>query len=91
MAGERVRPGDIRDTAVLTVEGAEDDITGAGQTHAAQDLCRGVPEAARQRLTAEGAGHYGIFSGARWRNSIYPAVRAFIRAHDPAFAGGQRS
>lgn len=89
VAGEPVRPGDIRDTAVLTVEGAEDDITGAGQTHAALGLCTGVREADKQRLTVEGAGHYGIFSGARWRGSIYPAVREFVRAHDRNTTRGQ--
>lgn len=83
VGGELVRPGDIRDTAVLTVEGAEDDITGSGQTHAALDLCTGLRDADKRRLTAEGAGHYGIFSGERWRRSIYPTIRDFVRANEP--------
>ncbi|WAS94549.1 polyhydroxyalkanoate depolymerase [Nannocystis punicea] len=87
VAGELVRPGDIRTTALLTVEGAEDDITGAGQTHAALDLCTGLRD--KQRFTAEGVGHYGIFSGERWRRSVYPTVRDFVRAHDPAITRGQ--
>ncbi|MBZ5711854.1 polyhydroxyalkanoate depolymerase [Nannocystis pusilla] len=91
VAGELVRPADLRDTALLTVEGAEDDITGAGQTHATHDLCSGLPDAARQRLTVPGAGHYGIFSGGRWRASIYPQIREFVRAHDPTSAGGHSS
>ena len=79
--GKKVSPGDIRDTAILTVEGAEDDITGAGQTHAALELCSGVPEARKRALTAPGCGHYGIFSGRRFRESIYPELRDLIRAH----------
>jgi poly(3-hydroxybutyrate) depolymerase len=79
--GALVRPGDVRDTAVLTIEGAEDDVTGPGQTHAALELLTGVPEARRHALTAPGCGHYGIFSGHRWRESIYPELRAFIRDH----------
>jgi len=90
VAGEPVRPAAIRDTAVLTVEGSEDDVTGAGQTHAALALCTGVREAAKQQLTAAGVGHYGIFSGSRWRGSIYPTLRDFMRAHDPSSAGGQQ-
>jgi poly(3-hydroxybutyrate) depolymerase len=79
--GKRVAPEAIRDTALLTIEGELDDISGLGQTQAALDLCRGVPESRKKHLLAEGAGHYGIFSGRRWRETIYPEVRAFIRAH----------
>ncbi|MFN7551552.1 MAG: polyhydroxyalkanoate depolymerase [Pseudomonadota bacterium] len=79
--GSRVAPEAIRDTALLTIEGELDDISGAGQTRAALDLCRGVPATRKGHLLAEGAGHYGIFSGRRWRERIYPEVRAFIRAH----------
>ncbi|MDX9765635.1 MAG: hypothetical protein RBT79_11815, partial [Chiayiivirga sp.] len=42
----------------------------------------GIPDASKRHLVAEGAGHYGIFSGRRWRETIYPQVRDFIRAHD---------
>lgn len=79
--GERVVPGDIRDTAILTVEGETDDITGAGQTHAALELCASVPADRKQQLTAAGCGHYGVFSGSRFREQIYPALRDFVRAH----------
>ena len=78
---ERVRPQDIRATALLTVEGELDDISGSGQTRAAQDLCTGIARAHRQHLEVEGAGHYGIFSGRRWRDVVYPQVQAFIAAH----------
>lgn len=80
--GKRVRPQDIRSVALFTVEGELDDISGSGQTQAAHDLCSGIPKQRKQHLTAEGAGHYGIFSGRRWREMIYPRVRDFIRAHD---------
>ena len=75
---ERVKPGDIKTTAVMTVEGELDDISGAGQTRAALDMCSGVPDAQKKHLEATGAGHYGIFSGRRWRDQVYPGVRAFI-------------
>ncbi len=79
---ERVRPQDITTTAVFTVEGELDDISGSGQTEAAHGLCSGVPASQRQHLEAKGAGHYGIFSGRRWREIVYPAVKAFIAQHD---------
>jgi poly(3-hydroxybutyrate) depolymerase len=80
---ERVRPQDIKSTALLTVEGELDDISGSGQTRAAQDLCSGVPSSERQHLEVEGAGHYGIFSGRRWRDIVYPQVVKFIQGHAP--------
>ena len=78
---ERVRPQDIRNTALLTVEGELDDISGSGQTRAAQELCASIPKNDRRHLEVEGAGHYGIFSGRRWREVVYPQVVAFIREH----------
>ncbi|WP_347554735.1 polyhydroxyalkanoate depolymerase [Robbsia sp. KACC 23696] len=78
--GEPVRPAAIRNTALLTVEGALDDISGHGQTRAAHDLCSGIPAAQKHHYTAEGAGHYGIFSGRRWRQQVYPRIRDFIAA-----------
>lgn len=78
VAGERVDPGRIRNTALLTVEGELDDISGQGQTRAAHRLCTGIAEGDREHLTVQGAGHYGIFSGRRWREQVYPQVRNFI-------------
>jgi poly(3-hydroxybutyrate) depolymerase len=78
---ERVRPQDIKGTALLTVEGELDDISGSGQTRAAQDLCSGVPANERLHLEVPGAGHYGIFSGRRWRDIVYPEVVKFIQSH----------
>jgi poly(3-hydroxybutyrate) depolymerase len=81
IAGERVRPQDIKTSAVMTIEGELDDISGLGQTQAAHALTSGVPQKKKKHLTVKGAGHYGIFSGRRWREVVYPQVREFIRAH----------
>ncbi|WP_367068583.1 polyhydroxyalkanoate depolymerase [Oryzisolibacter sp. LB2S] len=81
---ERVRPQDITSTALLTVEGELDDISGCGQTKAAHDLCSGIPEGRRMHYEVKGAGHYGIFSGRRWRKHVYPKVRDFILENQPA-------
>ena len=64
-------------------EGELDDISGLGQTEAAHDLCSGIPAKSRAHRVIEGAGHYGIFSGRRWRETVYPQVRDFIRQFDP--------
>ena len=79
--GERVDPSKIHGTALLTIEGELDDISGQGQTRAAHTLCSGIDEAEREHLTVKGAGHYGIFSGRRWRTQVYPQVRDFIARH----------
>ncbi len=79
---ERVRPQDITTTALLTVEGELDDISGSGQTEAAHGLCVQIPDSHSQHLEVQGAGHYGIFSGRRWREVVYPCVRAFILEHN---------
>ena len=78
---ERVRPQDITTTALLTIEGELDDISGSGQTQAAHGLCSGIPTNRQQHLEAQGAGHYGIFSGRRWRDVVYPQVKKFILEH----------
>lgn len=79
---ELVRPHDIKTTALLTVEGELDDISGSGQTFAAHGLCSGIPRNEHDHLEAKGAGHYGIFSGRRWRDIVYPHVKSFILAHN---------
>ena len=79
---ERVRPQDITTTALFTVEGELDDISGSGQTEAAHGLCTGIVRKGQRHLEAKGAGHYGIFSGRRWREMVYPQVHAFILEHD---------
>ncbi|ODS68833.1 MAG: esterase [Acidovorax sp. SCN 68-22] len=78
---ERVRPQDITSGALLTVEGELDDISGCGQTRAAHTLCSGLPARDERHIEVKGAGHYGIFSGRRWREMVYPQVRDFIAEH----------
>jgi poly(3-hydroxybutyrate) depolymerase len=87
--GELVRPQDIRNTALITVEGERDDICGSGQTHAAQDLCTGLATSHKHPFTAAGCGHYGIFSGGVWRTQIYPRLCELIRQHDMSYAPQQ--
>ncbi len=76
-----VRPQSIRETALLTIEGELDDISGNGQTEAAHLLCLNIPRDKRAHFLAPRVGHYGIFSGRKWREVIYPRVREFVRAH----------
>jgi len=84
ISDQLVRPQDIKTSALLTIEGELDDISGAGQTRAAHDLCTGIPKERQFHYDAVGAGHYGIFSGRRWREKIYPKVRDFIASHQGA-------
>ena len=79
---ELVRPQDITTTSLLTVEGELDDISGSGQTAAAHGLCSNIKPNNRKHLEVPGAGHYGIFSGRRWRDVVYPEVVKFILAHN---------
>ncbi|WP_372525932.1 polyhydroxyalkanoate depolymerase [Piscinibacter sp.] len=79
--GQFVRPQDITTPALLTIEGELDDISGAGQTRAAHELCTGIPKSRQFHYDVTGAGHYGIFSGRRWRENVYPQVRDFIASH----------
>jgi poly(3-hydroxybutyrate) depolymerase len=84
--GRLVNPGAITKTALLTVEGEHDDISGIGQTQAAHDICANIPEAMRQDYIQAGVGHYGVFSGRRFHNEIYPRMRDFMRAHQSTAA-----
>ena len=79
---ERVRPQDIKKSGLLTIEGELDDISGSGQTEAAHELCTGIAPTRRHHLEVKGAGHYGIFSGRRWRDIVYPQVKDFIAGLD---------
>src|SRR5665647_986014 len=81
---ERVRPQDITTTALFSVEGELDDISGSGQTEAVHNICRGVPKAQQKHMEVKGAGHYGIFAGRRWREVVYPEVKTFILSQQPA-------
>jgi poly(3-hydroxybutyrate) depolymerase len=81
VAGERVRPELIKGAALFTIEGELDDISGNGQTEAAHALCKGIPAKDKQHYLAPGVGHYGIFSGRKYREMIYPRIREFIQKH----------
>ncbi len=77
-----IDPSVITDCALMTVEGANDDISGVGQTRAAQDLCSALPDAMRAHWEQPDVGHYGVFNGRRWRTEIAPRLKAFIARHD---------
>ena len=77
--GNAVRPDAIRRTALLTVEGERDDICAIGQTLAALELCNRISVARKQNHLQTGVGHYGVFSGKRWSQEIYPRVREMIQ------------
>ena len=87
VGGARVAPEAIDHAALFTIEGEHDDISGLDQTKAALDLCSGIAAGRKRHLTVEGAGHYGIFSGRRWRQTVYPRVRDFIAEADTAPPG----
>ncbi len=78
--GRRIDPRAIRRTALFTVEGEKDDICSVGQTVAAQDLCTGLRPYMRRHHVQIGAGHYGVFNGARWQSEVYPQLRSVIHA-----------
>lgn len=79
IGGQPVQPWAIRKTALFTIEGELDDISGPGQTEAAHGLCRNLPKEKKEHFLVPGVGHYGIFSGRRWRETICPRVGEFIR------------
>jgi poly(3-hydroxybutyrate) depolymerase len=80
--GKTVNFGAIDNTPLLTVEGANDDICGLGQTEAAQDICKNIPKNMRKHHVQVGAGHYGIFSGSMYRKNIRPIVTEFINKYE---------
>ncbi len=72
----------IHKTALLTVEGELDDISGTGQTVAAHDLCTNLPKSMREPYEQKGVGHYGVFNGSKFNKFIAPRIGKFIRKHD---------
>jgi len=80
--GRRVDPSAIRRTALLTIEGERDDISGVGQTEAAQRLAVNLPEDKRYHYLQTGVGHYGVFNGSRYRSEIAPRISDFVWTHD---------
>jgi poly(3-hydroxybutyrate) depolymerase len=84
--GRLVKPSEIRDTALFTVEGELDDITGPGQTQAAHTMCTNLAPEKQQDYVQPGVGHYGVFNGSKFRANIQPRIAEFIRRHAPATA-----
>ena len=80
--GRRVDPAAIRRTMLLTVEGERDDICAVGQTVAAHDLCGNLRPYLKRHHMQAGVGHYGVFSGKRWENQIYPLLKNVILSSD---------
>ena len=79
--GRTVDPSAITRTALMTVEGEKDDISGVGQTKAAHKLASKLAASMHEHWEQPGVGHYGVFNGSRWRDEIAPRVRAFIARH----------
>ncbi len=79
--GKRVKPECIRDVALMTVEGEKDDISGIGQTQAAHELCTNLPAEMQVDYIQPGVGHYGVFSGRRFREEVAPRIKDFMRSH----------
>jgi len=82
--GERVDPAAIRNVALFTIEGENDDISGLGQTAAAHDLCVNLPPESRMHYMQPKVGHYGVFNGSRFRAHIVPRIVDFINRHPKA-------
>jgi poly(3-hydroxybutyrate) depolymerase len=80
--GVLIDPAQIKRVALLTIEGEHDDISGVGQTQAAQDLCVNIPAALKAHYLQPGVGHYGVFNGSRFRAEIAPRIADFILTHE---------
>jgi poly(3-hydroxybutyrate) depolymerase len=79
--GKLVDTGAIRNVALFTVEGENDDISGLGQTQAAHDLCVNLPDSKRAHYMQPRVGHYGVFNGSRFRAEIAPRIMDFIASN----------
>jgi poly(3-hydroxybutyrate) depolymerase len=80
--GKKVKPETITETALLTLEGELDDISGVGQTHAAQTLCKSLPDKMRTHYVQKGVGHYGIFNGRKFRENVVPIIVDFVERQE---------
>jgi poly(3-hydroxybutyrate) depolymerase len=79
--GHLVDPSAIERTALLTIEGERDDISGLGQTRAAHKLANHLPPEMHAHHEQAGVGHYGLFNGGRFRREIAPLIKRFIHTH----------
>jgi poly(3-hydroxybutyrate) depolymerase len=82
--GELIDPAAITRTALLTIEGERDDITGPGQTQAAHALCSGLSDEMKADHVQKGVGHYGVFSGKRFHSDVVPVISKFVASHHPS-------
>ncbi|WP_233586783.1 polyhydroxyalkanoate depolymerase [Legionella sp. km772] len=79
--GKEIRLQDVKNTAILIIEGENDDITGRGQTKSVLSLCKNLPDKMKKYVLAAGVGHYGLFNGSKFRNVIVPEMNQFITTH----------
>ncbi|MHA7971092.1 polyhydroxyalkanoate depolymerase [Rhizobium sp. CAU 1783] len=86
--GKLVNTKAIRNVALLTVEGENDDISGVGQTRAAQTICSNIPDDKRMHYLQPDVGHYGVFNGSRFRKEIAPRIVAFATQHSGSVKTG---
>ena len=82
--GTPVDPKAIRNVALLTIEGENDDISGVGQTEAAHGLCVNIPPEKHAHYMQPAVGHYGVFNGSRFRSEIVPRIVDFMASHGAA-------
>jgi poly(3-hydroxybutyrate) depolymerase len=87
--GRHVEPGDVRQTALLTIEGEKDDISGVGQTEAAHRLCSSLSDGQRHHHLQMGVGHYGVFSGSRFRRDVVPVITQFCKKFQARAVAGE--
>jgi len=88
VGGRPARGTALTRTALLTVEGADDDISAPTQTEVAHALCPNLPAGLRRRLTLPGAGHFSLFYGRKMRSIIIPALAEVMAAGAAAHAAG---
>jgi poly(3-hydroxybutyrate) depolymerase len=89
--GRRVECAALKDIALLTLEGAQDDMVAVGVTEAAQGLCSKLPGHLREHHVQEGVGHYGVFNGSVFKSAIAPRMKGFMRRHATAGTGDKRA
>ena len=88
--GQPVDTSAIRNVALFTVEGENDDISGLGQTQAAHDLCANIPGDMKAHYMQPTVGHYGVFNGSRFRAEIVPRIVDFMASHGAAARKGAK-
>lgn len=88
--GRTIDLSNIRRIALLTVEGEKDDISAPGQSYAAHALCKNLPDEMHAHHLQPGVGHYGVFSGSKWRSFVAPVIEEFIFKFDKELGAFRR-